>query len=100
MAAIKTAGYTVRIEAHNGENELVLVFSWGQDGKSPLVAVAAEVDGGARVVFDGDGQRFTRKQFRDEVQWAVDQWQAEWMNKDLPAMARVFRATRAEEVVY
>ena len=41
-------GYSLLIDANDGECQMVIVSSGGQDGKIRIVSVAAEVDGGLK----------------------------------------------------
>jgi hypothetical protein len=46
-------GYSLHIPGNGGEEELIIVTSWGQDFKSKLVIVSAQVDGDVKVIHDG-----------------------------------------------
>ena len=46
-------GYSLHIPGNDGEEELIIVTSWGQDMKSRLVIVSAQCDGDVKVIHDG-----------------------------------------------
>lgn len=46
-------GYSLHLPGNGGEEELIIVTSWGQDFKSKLVIVSAQCDGDVKVIHDG-----------------------------------------------
>lgn len=74
-------GYAVQVEVHGGEDSLIIVRSIGQNGKTPLAVVAAAVDGGVEVLYDGKKKWHSRDEVQTVLYMAVEQWQREWTNK-------------------
>lgn len=50
---INRAGYAVVVEANGGEEQLTILASSGQNGKTRLIVVSMSVDFGGQVLFDG-----------------------------------------------
>lgn len=46
------ANYTLVVDGNDGENQLVIVGSCGQDGNTPLMSLEASVDGGIGLFAD------------------------------------------------
>lgn len=46
-------GYSIHLPGNGGENELIIVTSWGQDRRTRLVIVAAMVDDAVVVLHEG-----------------------------------------------
>lgn len=47
------SGYALHVPGNGGENELIIITSWGQDFRTRLVIVAASVDGPVTVLHQG-----------------------------------------------
>lgn len=72
---LRDNGYSVQLPGNGGECELLIVTSWGQDRKTRLVIVGAEVDGGVAVLHAGKG-RVTLAQAITTIDNTVKKWQA------------------------
>lgn len=46
-------GYSQHLDGNGGEEELIIITSWGQDRKTSLVIVAVTIDGGVTVLHTG-----------------------------------------------
>lgn len=68
-------GYSLHIPGNGGEEELIIVTSWGQDFKSKLVIVSAQVDGDVKVLHDGKA-RHSVAVMLTTVDQAVRKWAA------------------------
>lgn len=71
---LRDNGYSVHIPGNDGENELIIITSWGQDQKTRLVIVSAECDGHVSVLHDGKA-RVGLAQAITTVDNAVKKWQ-------------------------
>ena len=68
-------GYAVHISGNDGEEELIIVTSWGQDRKTSLVIVSAQCDGNVVVLHNGKA-RMTLAQVFTTIDNVVKKWQA------------------------
>lgn len=50
---LKDNGYSIHIPGNDGEEELIIITSWGQDRRTRLVIVSAQCDGGVNVLHAG-----------------------------------------------
>lgn len=66
-------GYSIHLPGNDGECELIIVTSWGQDFKTRLVIVAAECDGGVTVLHAGKA-RVTLSQVITTIDNTVKKW--------------------------
>ena len=66
-------GYSIHVPGNDGENELIIVTSWGQDFKTRLVIVEAQCDGGVTVLHAGKS-RVTLSQVITTVDNTVRKW--------------------------
>jgi len=66
-------GYSLHLPGNGGECELIIVTSWGQDGKTKLVIVGAEVDGDVTVLHSGNA-RVTFAQVLTTVGNVINKW--------------------------
>lgn len=67
-------GYSYHIPGNDGECELIIVTSWGQDQKTRLVIVATECDGGVNVLHAGKA-RVNLAQAITTIDNTVKKWQ-------------------------
>ena len=72
---LRDNGYSIHLTGNDGENELIIVTSWGQDRRSRLVIVSAEVDGSVTVEHAGKA-RVTLSQIITTIDNVVKKWQA------------------------
>jgi hypothetical protein len=66
-------GYSMHIPGNDGENELIIITSWGQDSKTRLVIVEATCDGGCTVLHAGKA-RVTLSQVFTTIDNVVKKW--------------------------
>jgi hypothetical protein len=50
---VRTHGYTTLIDYNSGEGQVGIVLSPGQDGKTPILAYDAQIDGGMELWLSG-----------------------------------------------
>jgi hypothetical protein len=66
-------GYAVLVPGNDGEEELIIITSWGQDFKSRLVIVSAQCDGNVVVLHNGKA-RVTLSQVITTIDNTVKKW--------------------------
>jgi hypothetical protein len=66
-------GYSMHLTGNDGECELIIVTSWGQDGRTRLVIVGAECDGSVVVLHEGKA-RVTLAQVVTTIDNVVKKW--------------------------
>lgn len=71
---LKDNGYSIHIPGNDGEEELIIVTSWGQDRRTRLVIVSAQCDGGVVVLHAGKA-RVTLAQVITTIDNTVRKWQ-------------------------
>lgn len=79
---LEDCGFSLRLPGNGGECELIIVTSWGQDNKTKLVIVSAEIDGGVTVLHSGNA-RVTFAQVLTTVGNVINKWALSG-NKPLP----------------
>lgn len=72
---MRDVGFSIHLPGNDGECELIIITSWGQDFKTRLVIVAAECDGGVTVVHAGKA-RVTLSQVITTIDNVVKKWSA------------------------
>lgn len=70
---MRDRGYSMHIPGNGGEEELIIITSWGQDFKTPLVIVAAQVDGGVTVLHNSK-TRVTFAQLVTTLDTVLKKW--------------------------
>src|SRR5262245_8097651 len=69
---VKHVGYTTVVQGDNGEVELVLMASPGQDGRNRLHVVEAAVDGGMQILLHTTVR--TDLDEADAIRTAISHW--------------------------
>lgn len=57
-------GYSLHLPGNGGEEELIIITSWGQDGSTPMMILSASVDGGPIKVLHNSQQTRGKKTYR------------------------------------
>jgi hypothetical protein len=70
---LRDNGYSLHLPGNDGECELIIVTSWGQDKKTRLVIVGAMVDDTVTVLHEGKG-RMTFPQVLTTIGNVVKKW--------------------------
>lgn len=69
---LKDRGYTVHLQGNGGEEELVIMTSWGQDMKSSLVITKASVDGHCEVLYSS--KRIAPNEVMRQLEKHLNKW--------------------------
>lgn len=76
-------GYSIHLPGNDGESELIIVTSWGQDRRTRLVIVGAMVDDAVTVLHEGKA-RVGLSQVITTIDNIVKKW-SQSGNKPVPA---------------
>lgn len=72
---LRDNGYSKHLPGNDGEEELIIVTSWGQDRRTRLVIVSAQCDGGVDVLHAGKA-RVTLAQAITTIDNVTKKWQS------------------------
>jgi hypothetical protein len=67
-------GYSQHLLGNGGEEELIVVTSWGQDHKSSLVIVGCTIDGAVNMLHDTKGKRVILANVLAVLDRVIEKW--------------------------
>lgn len=66
-------GFSQHLVGNGGEEELIIITSWGQDRKTPLIIASAQCDGGAAVLHTS-GKRIILANVLAVIDRVMEKW--------------------------